>query len=147
MHAMCRADLWPKIAAYFGNEAGALAVSESSDSQCQRLPSRASAITHQKPSLWMCMYVCAGPPLKVPLTTLMAHHNDTWRAVQVGTTDVRSARWSSRIAATGLVWIWSQCVQLLSWCLPAPPGEASAEAPEAAVRGVQLRERRRHVHL
>jgi hypothetical protein len=26
---------------------------------------------------------CAGPPLKVPLTTLMAHHSDTWRAIQV----------------------------------------------------------------
>lgn len=25
----------------------------------------------------------AGPPLKVPLTTLMSKHQDTWRAIQV----------------------------------------------------------------
>jgi hypothetical protein len=31
MACMCRVDLWPKIAAYFGNEAGALAVSASTD--------------------------------------------------------------------------------------------------------------------
>lgn len=33
---------------------------------------------------WVQMDLCAaGPPLKVPLTMLMAHHEDTWRAVQV----------------------------------------------------------------